>query len=70
MSRSTNPAKPCSIGSKALKVAIGVVAVGAVAAGAVAIGSVVVGALVMRRFVKQQSRIGSLGVPELNLDLE
>jgi hypothetical protein len=57
--------KPLSVGSKGLRIALGVAAVGAAAAGVFAIGALVMGALVMRRFVVHQSRIGSIGLPEL-----
>ena len=59
---------PLSAGSKALRIAIGVAAVSAAAAGVVAIGTLVMGALVMRRFVVHQSRIGSIPVPEFDID--
>jgi len=45
-------------------------AIGAVSAGVFAIGTLVMGGLIMRRFVVHQSRIGSIPVPEFDIDQE
>lgn len=72
MSAENRPTQPNmrSSGNKALRIALGVAAVGAATAGIFAIGTLVMGGLIMRKFVVHQSRIGSIPVPEFDIDGE